>query len=612
MIRWKHWLKQLRYGPPHYGLGLTRSVVLSAIVGMAAGCGAVALVLLLQATTWLFLGNLGGYVPPSPAFEPHLINYPAIESGHLRRWLILFLPALGGLVSGWIVLRLAPEAAGHGTDSAIEAYHFHGGRVRARVVPVKSLASAILIGTGGSAGLEGPISQIGSGVGSMIASLLRLSTAQRRMLMAAGMAGGVGALFHAPMAGALFASEVLYRELDVEYEVLVPSIISSVCAHAVFSSVFGFGPLFQMPPLVFDRPRELVAYSILALVIAAGSRFYTWAFHRTHDYFETLKWPPLLKPTIGGLLTGLIGFAFLPALGAGYGSVQRALVHGSSLVEVYGETSFLILLGVFFLRSLTTAFSVGSGGAGGIFGPAIVCGAALGGATGIMLQNLLPGWNLAAGNFAMLGMVSFFGCVANTPTSTILMVSEMTGNYRLLVPALWVCILAYVINQRVTLYRSQLPNRFESPVHRGTMVSGILRNLRVSDLIGAKPRLFESVSANDTLVELAQRLQNSSQEVFPVVDDEGVLLGVVSQNDLRPLSAVEPALWQTLMVEDAMAHSVPTVRREDPLSEVLSIMESRGDGAIVVRDGGIPPQPVAVVSHGDIMAACRTEIAARR
>ena len=183
----RHWFQSVCQSDHGSRSGLLRTVFLSALVGLATGAGSVCLILLLQAATWLFLGRLAGFEPPIPSHEPNLFAFPPVAYDPIH-WLILVLPALGGLVSGWIVAKLAPEAAGHGTDSAIEAYHLKGGKVRLRVPPVKSLASAILIGTGGSAGLEGPISQIGSGIGAAISSLFRLSTAQRRRLMAAGMA----------------------------------------------------------------------------------------------------------------------------------------------------------------------------------------------------------------------------------------------------------------------------------------------------------------------------------------------------------------------------------------------------------------------------------------
>ena len=212
-----------------------------------------------------------------------------------------------------------------GTDAAIEAYHFRGGKIRPIVPPIKAIATSLLIGSGGSAGCEGPITQIGSGFGSMLATALKLPVAERRALMAAGMGAGVGALFHAPMAGALFAAEVLYRDLDLEYEVLIPSIIASVTGYSVFSKVFGFHALFETPQYGFSRPENLPLYLLLAVILAGGARFYTWLFYTVHEKFMALKISPAFKPAIGGLLTGIVGFMFLPALGSGYGVMQEAL-----------------------------------------------------------------------------------------------------------------------------------------------------------------------------------------------------------------------------------------------------------------------------------------------
>ena len=427
MTRIKDWMDEFRNAPASEGLGIARTLVLSAVVGMVAGLGAVLLVSLLQLSQWFFLGCLANYTPATPAGEPEMFHHLPAFGGEVRRWAFLLLPAIGGLVSSVIVLKFAPEAEGHGTDAAIEAYHFRGGKVRLVVPPVKAVATALVIGTGGSAGCEGPITQIGSGFGSAVASMLGLPVRERRVLMAAGMGAGVGALFHAPMAGALFAAEVLYRDLDLEYEVLVPSIIASVSGYAVFSKVFGFHPLFETPENFFYRPRMLLLYILLAVILAGGARFYTWSFYRAHDVFKRLKIPHVLKPALGGLLTGIVGFFFLPAIGSGYGVIQDALRYEPHFAPGAGKAAFMLLAGVFALKTLTTSFSVGSGGSGGIFGPAIVVGGALGGAAGIAFSALLPSWSVPVGAFTLVGMVAFFGCAAKTPFSSILMSSMTSG-----------------------------------------------------------------------------------------------------------------------------------------------------------------------------------------
>ena len=614
MTRIKDWMDEFRNAPASEGLGIARTLVLSAVVGMVAGLGAVLLVSLRQLSQWFFLGCLANYTPATPAGEPEMFHHLPAFGGEVRRWAFLLLPAIGGLVSSVIVLKFAPEAEGHGTDAAIEAYHFRGGKVRPVVPPVKAVATALVIGTGGSAGCEGPITQIGSGFGSAVASMLGLPVRERRVLMAAGMGAGVGALFHAPMAGALFAAEVLYRDLDLEYEVLVPSIIASVSGYAVFSKVFGFHPLFETPENFFYRPRMLLLYILLAVILAGGARFYTWSFYRAHDVFKRLKIPHVLKPALGGLLTGIVGFFFLPAIGSGYGVIQDALRYEPHFAPGAGKAAFMLLAGVFALKTLTTSFSVGSGGSGGIFGPAIVVGGALGGAAGIAFSGLLPSWSVPVGAFTLVGMVAFFGCAAKTPISTILMVGEMTGNYRLLVPSMWVCIIAYMLSRKVSLYRSQLPSRFDAPVHRGRMISGVLNSVTVKQLLEAH-RLkcaFITVRGDTPLNELVDAIAAGGQTVFPVVDASGAMAGIVSRGDLREVLTSDPMLRQTLMVDDLELQHHGIVTEADVLNTVLRILDSEDAEEVVVAAGPGRSIPIGIVSHNDVVEAYQREISEAR
>lgn len=608
--RVSHWLRRLARAHPEQATGIGRTFVLSSIVGIAAGLGAVALVSLLQLTTWAFLGQLGGYSPGAPGGEPIMFrNLPAVAGG-TRRWVLLVLPMLGALVSAWIVRRFAPEAEGHGTDAAIEAYHFHGGKIRGIVPPVKAVATSLLIGTGGSAGCEGPISQIGAGMGAWLGHALRLPVPQRRVLMAAGMGAGVGALFHAPLAGALFAAEVLYRELDLEYEVLISSVIASVTSYAVFSKIFGFKPLFETPLNGFAAPETLPLYVLLALCLVLGARFYTWSFYAVHDRFAALAMPRVLKPALGGLMTGIIGFFFLPVLGGGYGILQEALRHGTQMGPDEARSVFLLLIGVFVLKTVSTSFSVGSGGSGGLFGPALVVGGALGGAVGVLLSQLLPGWNLSVGSFTLVGMVAFLGCVAKTPLCSILMVSEMTGNYRLLVPCMWACMIAYMLSRKVVLYRSQLPTRFEAPVHRGQMISGVLNTLTVDDLLPLRPRAkaFRTVSSETRLVELLERIAHDGQRIFPVVTAAGVLSGVVTEAELTDVATSDPMLQQTLLVDDLNLRPHAVVTRRDTLKTVLGHLDTEDVDGLVVVTTDEPPVVEGIVTHADVAAAYRREI----
>lgn len=593
---------------------LVKLLLLSVVVGACAGLGAVLLASLLQCANWLFLGRIGGVAVAGAANEPEPFTLPAIIET-ARPYALILLPALGGLASGLLTSFIAPEAAGHGTDSAIESYHFHGGRVRPVAVPVKTLATSILIGTGGSAGCEGPITQIGAGFGSMISNALGLSVASRRKLMAAGMGAGVGALFHAPLAGAIFAAEMLYRDLDLEYEVLVPAIVASVTSSTLFSRVFGFCPLFDMPPeSAFGDPKMLVLYIALAFMLAFGARFYTWCFYTAHERFSALKIPAWTRPAIGGLVTGVIGFHFVRVLGSGYGTIQEALRCNHSFTIAAQPRWFCILLGVFFLKTLTTSFSVGSGGSGGIFGPALVVGGCLGGAVGMLFATIFPSWRVPVGNFVLVGMVAFFGCAAKTPISTIIMISEMTGNFRLLVPSMWVCIIAYLLSRRVSLYRSQLPNRFEAPVHRPSLIAGTLGAILVRDVLSARKRGAppRTVTRGDPLSVACDILLSGRQDALPVLDESGALSAVLTRADLASVESSDPMLRMTLLVDDVTPRAHPVIFESEPLRSVLAKMDEDDAEGIVVVSSDAPRRPIAVVSHNDIAAAYQREMAVAR
>jgi CIC family chloride channel protein len=266
------------------------------LIGIIAGLGSIAFHYLCQIGIYAFMDLTAGYRPPAPAGEHHLIPP---SSTPFSRWILLLLPAMGGVISGWLVYTWAPEAEGHGTDAAIDAYHRHGGFIRGRVPIVKTISSAITLTTGGSGGREGPIAQIGAGFGSFLATKLKLSDRERRIMMAAGIGAGVGSIFRAPLAGALFAAEVLYRDPDFESDVIIPAGISSVVAYCLFCLVFGWGSLFESPSeFTFRNPLELGPYLVLALVLVATGVFYVKSFYAVTRLFKRINIPNFLKPAL--------------------------------------------------------------------------------------------------------------------------------------------------------------------------------------------------------------------------------------------------------------------------------------------------------------------------
>ncbi len=454
---WRFWMA---------GEGLSiktgRALVLCALTGLLGGLAAAGFYWLLETGRYLLMESLAHHSPTLAAGEVAL--YPMTHQAPLR-WVLLVLPALGGWAAALLVAWFAPSAGGHGTDAAIHAYHRNEGRIPFAVIPVKALASSLVIGSGGSAGCEGPVTQIGAGCGSALAGLFKLDTAERRILMAAGLAAGVGAIFRAPLAGALFAAEIFYSGLDIEYEVMIPSLVASTVAYTVFALFFGWQPLFVMTPYNFDDPLKLLPYLILALVVALGAKFYIQVFRRTEAFCRRWQVPVWVKPGIGGLLTGGIGFFLPEVLGSGYGLIQQALAEGSPLAERFGTLSLAMLWLIFFGKILATSFTVGSGGSGGVFGPALVAGSALGAATGLTLMKIFPGMDLHPGAFAMVGMAGFLAASVRVPIAAIIMVSEITGNHTLLLPTMWVCGITYWLGNGWTLYRSQVRTRDCSPAH---------------------------------------------------------------------------------------------------------------------------------------------------
>jgi CIC family chloride channel protein len=533
------------------------------VIGIIAGLGSIAFHWLCQLGVHLFLDFTAGYRPPAPAGEHHLFPQSEVP---LNRWILLILPAVGGIVSGWLVYSFAPEAEGHGTDAAIDAYHRKGGFIRGRVPIIKTIASAITLTTGGSGGREGPIAQIGAGFGSFLASRLKLTDRDRRIMMAAGIGAGVGSIFRAPLAGALFASEVLYRDPEFESEVIIPAGISSVVAYCLFCLVFGWGSLFESPDFVFRNPLELGPYLVLALVLVAVGALYVKAFYGITSLFRSLGIPNHIKPALGGLCTGIIGF-FLPhTLAFGYGYVQEVLTNP-------GSRTILFLLTLALGKILTTSFSIGSGGSGGVFGPSVVIGGAVGGVVGKVFHHLMPGIVTAPGAFMVVGMAGFFTAVSNTPISTIIFVSEMTNSYHLLLPSLLVCLVAYVGSQRWTIYQRQVKRKIESPAHAGEFFVDVLQAIRVKDLI-ERVKIPTMIPQDMPFLEFKKFFSKSKQHYFPVMDENKRMTGIFSINDVRSvLFAVE--IEHLVLVKDIATSDIIVATPEEDLNSVLQKFTTR-------------------------------------
>ncbi len=407
----------------------------------------------------ILVGVLAGFVVVGFRFMIDLGDEFIFQAAlQTHRWVFLFLPAIGALLGYLLIKRFDSLEHARGTESAILAYHRRRGYVPPAVIPVKSTASVLTVATGGSAGYEGPVTLLGAACGSLVASWLGLSARARRILMTAGLSAGIAALFQAPLAGAIFGFEILYSSSDIEYEPVLPCFIASSLSYTIYAYFFGWDPLFSMPEgFRYDSGLSLLPYFVLAIVITFGARFYISFFRATERTFETAHIPGVMKVVIGGLIAGFIGFCFPSVLGTSYSVITQSLDPQNT--AIWG------LLVFFFLKVVATSFTVGSGGSGGVFAPAIACGGTLGATVGLTAQALCPSLGFQPAAFALVGMAGFLASCNRIPIAAIVMVSEISGNHQLLLPAMWVCCISFWLNNDWSLYRSQVHNRTASPVH---------------------------------------------------------------------------------------------------------------------------------------------------
>lgn len=591
-----------------YSHATLRILILSVIVGVVAGLGAALFQTLCQFVTWGTLETWAGYSAPEPTGEPRL--FPPGRHTFVP-WMLVLITTIGGLISGLLVFCIAPEAEGHGTDNVIAAFHHGRGLIRARVPLVKLLASAITIGTGGSGGREGPIAQIGAAFGSNMARLLRLSVRERRILMAAGMGAGIGSIFRAPLAGAMFSAEIMYRDADIESDVIVPSAIASIIGYATFSQ---FLPVeFQNQPLfgsqtvyVMSSLWELIPLGLMALLLSGASWFYVRTFYGTVRLTHQLPLPPHFKPAIGAGLAALIGiglyFLFdrnilaLGVLATGYGTLEVALSNAST-------AGIGLLCAVAFAKIITTSLTISSGGSGGVFGPSMVIGGCLGAACGLIFHHFFPGIVKQPELFAIVGMAGFFAGSARAPISTVLMVSEITGDYGLLLPTLWVSSLCFVLCRGWTLYHCQVDSRSESPVHQYDWVPSQLAEKFVKDI---KLTHTQVLRVDEPLTRIMHLLTTSHQNVFPVVDHYGALVGRISLDQLLPRLEDQTG-WPKTFARDLSQPFAMTLTLSTPLAQAISDLAKSADGVIPVIDPDAANHYLGMLTSQQIMGSIHAD-----
>jgi chloride channel protein, CIC family len=585
-----------------------RWLLYGSVVGVISGLGAILFQSLLALLKEFSINHLMGLAPLIPGGEPQVEHF---TTGIFRPYLIVLLPALGGLVAGLLIYKFAPEAEGHGTDEAIKAFHRKRGIIRPAVPIVKLFASVISIGTGGSGGREGPIAQIGAGFGSFMATRLNLDAKTRRWLLAAGMGAGIGSIFRAPLAGAIFAAEVLYSSAEVEAEVLLPAAVSSIIAFSIYSFKYGWEHILtNAGQHGFTQPLELIPYTLEALILAFAALVFVKSFYGVKKAFSDWHIPPYIKPFIGGLITGGLVLLLMTitgdrkytidVMGGGYGILQDIVQNGIK------NTGIWILLLVAIGKILATSFTIGSGGSAGVFGPSMVIGGTIGAASGYLLQFIFPGFTLYPATFAIVGMAGFFAAAANTPISTIIMVSELTGNYELLMPSMWVCTLSFLVARKWSIYQSQVPGRIYSQAHYGEYAHNLFRTITVRETFN-KHKNNKTLKDDMPLNNIMSALQNTKQRMFPVINKENHLVGSFYIKDLPNI--LQKTKSDITTVADVMDRHILKISLNETIDRAQEIMlHNHVDELVVVNDFDDPFNVLGIITTADLMKAYNKEM----
>jgi CIC family chloride channel protein len=549
-------------------------VLLGIVVGVAGGYGAVGFRYLINFIQSIAYGS-----------SAELLD--VIES--VPWYMRVAIPAIGGLIVGPIVYFFAREAKGHGVPEVMYAVALKQGIIRKRIVFIKALVSAVCIGTGGSVGREGPIVQIGSAVGSTLGQLFNVSANRMRTMVGCGAAAGIAATFNAPIAGSIFALEIILGEFEIAS--FSPIIISAVSATAISRHYLGDIPAFILPEYILHSPLEFPLYAVLGVVCALVAVGFTLILYRSEDAWDGIKFPEYLKAVLGGLIMGTMGLVFPQVLGVGYGAIDLALM-------VKLSWWFMGLLVLF--KILATSITIGSGGSGGIFAPSLFMGAMAGGAFGGIVNYLFPSVAASPGAYAVVGMGAVVAATTHGPLQAILIIFEMTGDYKIILPLMITCIISCLIARKLcgeSIYTFKLIRRGINI--RGGQEVNILSSINVKDVMY---HTVEIIPETFLLQDLAKKLPQSRSNNFVVVDENERITGVLTFLDYYD-KLFNEKLDDHMMVKDIMTTDVATVSIEDNLSTAMEKI-SIGDYSILpVVSMEDPLKMVGILTRRDILEA---------
>ncbi len=569
-------------------------VVTALLVGLSTGVGAVAFRYLIMGVGWL------GYV-----------WFPSITSAFGKAY-VVFVPTLGGLLVGLLVYYLAREAKGHGVPEVMEAVALKGGRIRPVVAAVKSLASSISIGSGGSVGREGPIVQIGSAIGSTIGQAFHLSDSRIRNLVGCGAAAGIAATFNAPIAGVLFALEVILGEFTMQHFSTV--VISAVSASVIGQAVFGDVPAFPLPmEYQFKSILEFGLFPILGFLAALIGVVFVRSLYWAEDVFEKLRnIPEWVQPAVGGALLGAVALIYPMITGITWEQQPQIFNVGYDVIEDALLNRFVLgaVVALLVLKLIATALTLGSGGSGGIFAPSLFMGAMLGTAFGLVVNTFLPEITAPPGAYALVGMAAVFAAAANAPITAVLILFELTGDYRIILPLMLTVVIATLIAHKLlkgeSIYTLKLSRRGIRLQHGQDI--DVMEGILVHEVMTSE---IDAVTTEMTIHELADTATRTQHHGFPVLDENGLLWGVVTVSDLEVAFAQNISHKTTVAQIGTSGDHLLVCYPDETLDSVLAKMSIRDLGRIPVVAHENQRNLLGLIRRADIIRAYKLALARR-
>ncbi len=505
-----------------------------------------------------------------------------------RLWIVLF-PAVGGLLLIPFGLWFAKDLK-WGFSAFLERVNLRGAKVPGRTIFTRGMACAITLGTGGSAGQEGPIAQIGGAIGSSLGQVFRVSGGRLKTLVACGVAGGVAATFNAPIAGVFFAQEIVLLS-TFELASFTPIVIAAGLATVVSRILLGNTAEFLVLNYSLNSHWELVFYCLMGILIGVLASIFVGVHSRIKDQIQSLPIHPLLKPVVGGFAVGAIAIAFPQVLGNGYHFMQSMLD---------GQGPFLLLAALVVFKVLATSITLGSGLPGGMFAPSLYLGAAIGGAFGHLLEMLFPTMAIFPGQYALVGMGAFLAAATHAPMTAIFLLFEMTASYHVIIPIMITCVLGTAIARNLRSENLETVELAKAGInlHAGKERS-ILQGIRVEEVMVRHP---ETVPENMTLGQFADFLGKSKHTNFPLMNPDGKMSGFISVQDFMGV-AFERDLMDLVVVKELATADVVTVSPSDNLDEAMQRMGHRNIEQLAVVDPMDATRLVGMISRRDMISA---------